>query len=182
MAAIPNDSFTFGTLNSLTEWGIKCIAYDVFSPPKRDRKQKRPFRSGAYDYGEKYYDERIVRLECDTGHGGIPPLDKVGVDEVKYHLSKRDRLFLWDYPGRYYVGELMQSANVEVLPTYVKQRFTLSFICEPFAYSAQTSLPLTGERTQVDYKGTAETPTLFILRNTSEQTVNSVVVTVVKKS
>ncbi len=63
---IPSNSFTFGNINSLTEWGIKVISHDVFSAPKRDRKQVIPFRHGSYDYGEKYYSEKVIQLDCCT--------------------------------------------------------------------------------------------------------------------
>jgi phage-related protein len=179
---MPANSFSFAGINSLTAWGIKCIAHDVFSPPKRDRKQKIPFTSGSYDFGKKYHDEKIVTLECDTGHGGFPPLDKAGMREVIYELSKRDALILWDEPDKYYMGELFDSPPMNVSPKYVKQRFTLRFVCEPYAYGDDTAIPITGRFMRVSYAGTAETPTLIVLQNSSATTVSTVSITLIKRT
>ena len=42
MIHIPADSFSFNGMNSLETWGIKVVAYDVFSPNKRERNQMIP--------------------------------------------------------------------------------------------------------------------------------------------
>ena len=178
---IPGDSFNFGTKNSLRDWGIKVIAYDVFSAPKRERKVRIPFRSGAYDYGEKWYDEKIINLDCDTGHGDRPPLTKAEMREVIYFMSQRNRLVLWDEPDKFYIGELFESSPMNVLPKYIKQQFVLPIICQPFAYKDQVILPLTGGETDIEYAGTAETPTLMVFKNTTDRPINQIVVTAIRK-
>ena len=174
---IPGDSFTFAGVNSLEAWGIKVVAYDVFGPQKRDRKQQIPFRHGSYDYGKKYYNNRTIRLDCMTE---IKPLSKSDMREVIYWLHQKSALYLWDEPDKYYIGELLESVEVEVLPKYIKQRFVLPMICDPFAYKAHTSRPLTSGINTVDYKGTVESPTMIILRNINEVSVSNVVLKAVQ--
>jgi len=173
------DSFTFGTINSLDEWGIKVIAYDVFNAPKRERKQIIPLRSGAYDYGEKYYDERIIQLDCCTEER---ELSKAEMREVVYHMSQKNRLILWDEPDKYYIGELFDSASIVVQPKRVKQQFTLSLVCEPFAYKAQVSIPLKQGINAINYQGTAETPTIIVLKNPNSFPITNITITSIQKT
>jgi len=174
MSHIPADSFTFGGTNSLETWGIKVLAYDVFSPNKRARNQKIPFRHGRFDYGKKYFDERIVRLRCTTEDR---VLTKSEMREVILWLTQRARLVLWDEPDKYYVGELEESVDVTVLPQEVKREFTLPLRCEPFAYTDQNALPITDGNNPIDYRGTAETPTLIVIRNPNDFPVSNITLT-----
>jgi len=176
MLHIPADSFTFGGTNSLEAWGIKVVAYDVFSPNKRARNQKIPFRHGLYDYGNKYFEERIVRLRCVTEER---VLSKGEMREVILWLTQRARLVLWDEPDKYYVGELEESIDVTVLPQEVKREFILPLRCEPFAYSEQNIQSITEGVNAIDYQGTAPTPTLIVIRNPNDFPVSNITLTAV---
>ena len=90
------DSFSFGTYNSVDDWGIMVIGHDTFLPPKRSRKISIPGRSGAYDYGAKNWDERTVRLECVL----MRQMKKEEFREIVYLLSKKGRLRLWNEPEK----------------------------------------------------------------------------------
>ena len=58
------DSFSFGRYNSMDDWGIMVLNYDVLLPPKRSRKLTIPGRSGAFDFGAKNWEERPLRIQC----------------------------------------------------------------------------------------------------------------------
>jgi len=176
MIHIPADSFSFNGMNSLETWGIKVVAYDVFSPNKRERNQTIPFRHGRFDYGKKYFDERIVTLRCATE---AKELTKAEMREVILWLTQRGRLTLWDEPDKHYVGELEESADVDVLPQEVKREFLLPFRCEPFAYGEQNTLPIETGMNRIDYQGTAETPTLIVIRNPNDFPVTGITLTAV---
>ena len=171
---MPGDSFTFRNINSLTQWGIKVIAYDVFSAGKRNRSRTIPFRHGEYDYGEKFYDTRTVKLDCVTEDR---VLTKAEMREVIYWLSKRSQLILWDEPDKFYVGELMQSVDVNVFPKRTKQQFTLPMVCEPFAYGPQNIIEFSQGINKVEYNGTASTPTHIIIRNPNPFPVTKIRIT-----
>ena len=176
---MPGDSFTFGNLNSYEEWGIKVIAYDMFSADKRNRQKTIPFRDGAHDYGRKFYDNKILRLDCATENDTIP--SKAAMREVIFHMSQRNTLRLWDEQDKYYVGELINSADVKVLPKYQKQIFILEMICDPFAYGDRISIPLQHGITPITYRGTAETPTMIIIRNPNNFAVSNISVTAIQQ-
>lgn len=171
--AFPNDSFNFGATNSLEDWGIKIIAHDVFSPNKRPRNKMIPFRHGRHDGGRKYYDERIVRLDCLLTR----KMSKAECREIIYWLSQRAQLRLWDEQDKYYIGELEESVDVDVFPNEVNRQFTLPMRCEPFAYSTLNRIPIINGINPIDYKGTAETPTLLIIRNPNNFLVSNITIT-----
>ena len=98
------DSFQFGGINSVDEWGLMVVAYDYFLPPKRARKISIPGRSGQYDFGADCWDERTLRLSCMlTRH-----MTKAEFREVVYELSRKSVLRLWNEPDKYYMAELYE--------------------------------------------------------------------------
>lgn len=172
------DSFSFGTYNSVDDWGIMVIGHDTFLPPKRSRKINIPGRSGAYDYGAKNWDERTVRLECVL----MRQMKKEEFREIVYLLSKKGRLRLWNEPEKYYMAELYDSPNVDDFYLEEMREFELSFVCEPFAYCENVTTALTDGRNRIAYKGTAETPAVIVLRNASDDEIANVTITAIKRS
>jgi len=174
---IPPNSFTFGGVNSLDSYGIKCIAYDPFSASKRDRSQTIPFRHGQHDRGEKFYNDKQIRLRCILER----QLTKAGMREIIFWLSQRTALRLWDEPDKFYMGELLNSVDITIFPQRIMQEFTLPIRCGPFAYSDQHSKPLSIGNNYIDYEGTAKTPTTIVIRNpsTGATSISNIVISVV---
>lgn len=172
------DSFSFGTYNSVDNWGIMVIGHDTFLPPKRSRKINIPGRSGAYDYGAKNWDERTVRLECVL----MRQMKKEEFREIVYLLSKKGRLRLWNEPEKYYMAELYDSPDVDDFYLEEMREFELSFVCEPFAYGENVTAALADGRNRISYKGTAETPAVIVLRNVSDDEIANVTITAIKRS
>ena len=172
------DSFSFGTYNSVDDWGIMVISHDTFLPPKRSRKITIPGRSGSYDYGAKNWEERVVRIECVLTR----QLSKAEFREITYQLAQKGRLKLWNEPDKYYIAELYDSPNVEDFYMEAMREFELSFVCEPFAYGKNVTTALTDGRNKIDYEGTAETPAFIVLRNVSDDEVANVTITAIKRS
>lgn len=172
------DSFSFGTYNSVDDWGIMVIGHDTFLPPKRSRKINIPGRSGAYDYGAKHWDERTVRLECVL----MRQMKKEEFREIVYLLSKKGRLRLWNEPEKYYMAELYDSPNVDDFYLEEMREFELAFVCEPFAYGENVTTALADGRNRIAYKGTAETPAVIVLRNASDDEIANVTITAIKRS
>lgn len=172
------DSFSFGTYNSVDDWGIMVIGHDTFLPPKRSRKISIPGRSGAYDYGAKNWDERTVRLECVL----MRQMKKEEFREIVYILSKKGRLRLWNEPEKYYMAELYDSPNVDDFYLEEMREFELDFVCEPFAYGENVTTALADGRNRIAYKGTAETPAVIVLRNASDDEIANVTITAIKRS
>lgn len=173
-----NDSFMFGNTDMYEAYGIRMLHYDVLIPALRPRKVTIPNRSGSYDYGAHYYDERTVRVECDTRSG----LTRDQVRELSYVLSKKNRLRFWNEPDRYYIGRIYDPSELNYIGS-IGQEFNLSFICEPFAYSNPVQLSVSGSAPIApDYLGSAPTPTRITLINAGNSVINGVQIRIRERS
>lgn len=171
------DSFSFDKYNSVEDWGIMVVATDVFLPPKRRRKITIPGRSGAYDFGAKNWEERTIRLTCTL----MRQMSKAEFREIVYALSKKGRLRLWNEPDKFYIAELYDPAEVQDYYLETARDFELVFTAEPFAYGPTVTTPIANGRNVIDYKGTAETPCVIVLKNTSANDIQNVTITVTKR-
>lgn len=178
MTDIPYDSFSFGRYNSLTDWGIRVIKYDTLTPPKRSRKVSIPRRSGMYDFGAECWEERTVRIECVLERR----ISRAELRTIAGALSRKSRLRLWDEPEKYYIGEIYDSAEITDYYDEAMREFTLSFVCEPFAYGRTVTLPIASGENAIHYHGTADTPCLIVLRNISANDIANVTITAVNRS
>lgn len=160
------DSFLFAGVDMLETYGVRCVAYDVLLPKARARKVTLPMRDGAYDFGAQYYEERQVKLDCDSLMG----LSRRQLREAAHLLSKKAPLVLWDEPDKYYVGQLENSAALSYLGR-LGHAFTLTFVCDPFAYGRTVQEAIGGRMT---YGGTARTPTRIEIYNAGSAAVQGV--------
>jgi len=173
---LPRDSFSFGIRNSYDDFGIKVIVSENFAPQKRYRSQVIPFKDGEYDFGRKFYQNRIVTLDCATERDQYT---KAEMREIIFWLSQRSTLRIWDEPEKYYIGELMEDPSMIVYQNHVRNKFVLPFVCEPFAYGPQLAKRVTQGIQEIDYGGTAETPTAIYLKNNSSVPIVGVTLTLV---
>ncbi len=171
------DSFSFGKFNSMDDWGIKVVAYDVLLPPKRSRKLTIPGRSGSYDFGAKNWDDRTLRISCML----LQQMTKAEFREIIYLLSKKAQLRLWNEPDKYYIAELYESPEVQDYYLEAAREFELAFTCEPFAYGNHITEPIQKGRNVIDYKGTAESPCMIVLRNVSTTNAANITITATKR-
>lgn len=171
------DSFQFGRYNSLDDWGIKCIAHDYLLPPKRSAKLTIPSRNGSYSFNSKIYNERELILTCVL----IRKISKAELREIAYLLSEKKALRIWNEPEKYYLAEILNPPDVIDYPREIMREFELSFICEPFAYGEIISKKMVRGLNKVDYKGTTETPTRIIIKNTGTATIRNITITATKR-
>ncbi|MEG2039081.1 MAG: hypothetical protein RRZ73_05070 [Oscillospiraceae bacterium] len=173
-----DDSFSFGKFNSVDDWGIKVIAHDFLMPPKRDRRIQIPFKSGSYSYsGVPLYDDRSLVIDCILER----QISKTQLRQIAYELSQRKEIRLWNEPYIYYVGEIYSTAEVTDFAQESMREFTLEFVCEPFAYSDLKKLNVSSGDNKIKYNGTAETPTVIILKNNNSFDVSNIQITLVRK-
>lgn len=175
--AITKDSFQFGRYNSLDDWGIKCIAHDYLLPPKRAAKLTIPSRNGSYSFNNKLYNERELILTCVL----IRQISKAELREIAYLLSEKKALRIWNEPNKYYMAEIYNPPDVVDYPKESMREFELSFVCEPFAYSETISKKMTRGLNKLAYKGTAETPTKIIIKNTGSAAIKNITITATKR-
>lgn len=159
-------SFVFNGTDMYQRFGIQLVGEpeDVIQPGLRSRKTTIPNRSGAYDFGARYYEERLLTLSCVTTRA----VERAGVREISYLLSKKGTIRIWNEPDKYYIGRIYDAIALEQLRK-IGNRFELRFVCEPFAYGATVQeefgmrLELSGDNA---YRGTASTPTRIEITNT----------------
>lgn len=175
--SMPEMSFQFGPYNSLTDLGIICEVYDPLLPPKRERKIEIPGLDGMYDFGANSYDERVIECECKL----INQISKSQLREVAYKLSGKQRLSFWDEPEKYYTAELYDSPSIQNIADRLWLEFSLTFVCEPFAYSELKNAPLYVGNNPIEYQGTAKTPTIITLHNHNNFSVSNIQLTVIRR-
>lgn len=158
-----NDSFEFGGVDMAQRFGIYVIAYDVLMPTLRPRKVVVPGRSGAYDFGAKYRDERPLRMECDTRIN----LTRHEMRELAYLLSKKNVIRLWDDPDVHYIGRIYDTT--ELINISIGFEFNLTFTCDPCVYGSVKTLNISGSNPQrIALEGTEETPTRISITNNGD--------------
>jgi phage-related protein len=165
-------SFTFGGVDMLAEFGIRIeTSRDVLTPQLRARKVEVPGRDGAFDYGAKFYDERIVGFDCVS----ISNLTRAQMYDLAYVLSSKAKIVTYKDPTKYYIGRLYDSAVIEYIGR-VGSKYPLDFICDPFAYGDQVTEVFDNAK-PVTYAGTARTPTLITITNTNDYPINGLTIT-----
>lgn len=170
-------SFLFGAVDMYQRFGITIAdngePQDTMLPELRPRKVTAPLRNGAYDFGAHYYDERAISITCVT----VKAVTRDDAREMAYILSKKSEIRFWNEPDKYYIGRIYQAPGLEVLRN-VGNRFSLTFVCEPFAYGLTTTEQMQNLVYLPEYKGTAPTPTYIVIENTG--TSNAVNVQIVQ--
>ena len=174
---IDKSSFMMGTTDMYQTFGISLtddgLPKDVLMPKLRERKVVIPLRSGAYDYGAKYYDERAFQISCVTVKAGT----RDDAREMAYVLSRKSQIRFWNEPDKYYFGRVYEAPELDILRK-IGNRFTLTFIVEPFAYRNTYTESFVNQRYQPDYQGTAPTPTYIVIENVG--TTNAVNLNIVQ--
>ena len=154
------NSFTFNGVDVREQYGLIVSEFiDVLAPPKRERKLVVPERDGSVDYGAMRYDERMLVVECATVQ--IPTRGECRA--LSLLLARKGKIQRWDEPDKYYVGEIYDPTEIERVVGSAK-RFSLRFICEPFAYGEQVT-EVFNTSANLAYKGTARTPVLVTITN-----------------
>ncbi len=172
-----NDSFTYNGVDMFQQFKVKVIAYDLLIPERRQRRVTVPGRSGSYDFDTnttQTHEDRILRMECMV-HG---ELSDAQFDSLKYTLSRRGRIILWDKPDRYYIGNLYDPAEVIDSFQHAFREFEIEFLCDPYGYDLEGTVLTSAQPVILPrYKGTRQAPTRIIIRNTGTTPLTGVTIT-----
>ena len=169
---VDKKSFLFGNTDMYQKFGITFldggVPHDTLLPGLRQRKVTIPLRHGAYDYGAKYYNERALSVNCITVRSG----SRNDAREMAYILSKKSEIRFWNEPEKYYIGRIYEAPELDIL-LKIGNRFTLTFLCEPFAYGETKTATFQNLTYTPDYAGTIDTPTYIeIINNGTANVVN----------
>lgn len=168
------DSFTYNGIDMYQQFKIQMLVYDLFMAELRQRKVIVPGRSGAYDYGANRHEERPLRMTIAV-EGEITDAQ---FDSLKYTLSRKGRIVLWDKPDRYFVGQLYDPVEVIDYFRHAKREFEITFLCEPYAYALEPTILLANRPIMpIAYEGTRETPTRITIRNNGSTPLRGITIT-----
>lgn len=171
-------SFNFNDKNSYADFGIKCLRYDVLKPQKRNQSLTIPNRSGNIEVNSKrYYDSRKIDVKCVC----CRDLTRDELRHLAYFLNKRNlKITFWDEEDKYYIGEIFDPPSFSKEEYKIRFAFTLSFLCDPFAYGKIIKKRLYVGSNTINYNGTFQTPTLIIIKNNSNINVNNLIITEIR--
>lgn len=149
-----------------SEFGIIMKSRDrALLSTLRKREMVIPGRHGAYDFEDNTYENKIISVDCAFVRNTIPDL-RQAARRIAGWLKNKGQLRFDDEPDKYYVGQVYSSVPLETLLAF--GRFTLSFECEPFAYSEVNSLETTittQDPVFIFNNGTIETPEEITITN-----------------
>lgn len=164
------DSFSFDGHNSVDEWGVRVVHYDVLTPAKRPRKTAIPRRHGLYDYGAECWEERTVRISCVLTRRTA----RAEVREIAWVLSRKGQLRLWNEPDKYYIAELYDSAELTDYFDECMREFELRFLCEPFAYADVKSEAIRAGDNVLRYRGAVPAGCRVAITNPNRYAVTNI--------
>jgi len=153
----------------------------VILPPRREGRVVIPGRSGYYDgVAGGVYDERAETIHCSfkcpTGKT-VPEVCR----EIAYWLSGTGRLTYDKEPDKYYTARL--SGGPPMTQHLQYGEFDLTWSCNPpFAFGRTRTQPIVSGGNLVEYRGTADTPCLIVLKNLSGGEVRDITITAIKRS
>jgi len=169
-------SLVFGNTDLREKYGVIVQKIErPFFAKLRPRKVEVPERSGAFDYGAKFRDELVLPVRCGTA----ALLTQADVRELIYELSFKNTITLWDEPDKYYVGRLYDGGKIERLVASMRT-FTLSFICEPFAYGKTVEQAI-GMHYVPAYSGSEKTPCRLQIANVGDAAATGVRITITRR-
>ncbi len=181
MWQLPNNVIYFKFKNQKSlNFGLGIGSQDrTLFPSRRWQKLNIPSRSGAYyDTNNKAYDERVISLKCIFVTKDYKEVRKNSREIAKW-LAGSGRLYFSDEPDKYYEARVEGGISIEDM--LATGEFTVNFICEPFAYREQTIMNIATGINPVKYNGTAETPTLIIIKNNNSFAVTNIQLTLKKR-
>lgn len=172
-------SFNFNDKNSYADFGIKCLRYDVLKPQKRNQSLTIPNKNGNIEVNSKrFYDSRRLDIKCVC----CKDLTRSELRNLAYFLNKSNlKITFWDETDKYYLGEIFDPPSFSKDEYKIKYSFTLSFICDPFAYGQTIRKRLYSGNNTIKYNGTFETPTIITIKNNSNANINNVTVNEIRR-
>ena len=177
-----NFTFEFNGINS-KEFGLYATSMDIYSANKRQARKEIPRRHGTYNYRTGTYNDRILELRCFW----IKPKTRHDIREIALWLSQDEgRIVLDIEPDKHYAGTIYEPQNIAARFNRAFEdnhsqngNIDLIFSCRPFAYGAQVVQSIRTGHNPIDYNGTADTPTLIVLRNPHSVPIRGITLTAI---
>lgn len=101
-------------------------------PVLRKKKVVIAGKHGAFDFGGNIYEERIITVDCFIKEKSYEDVRQKARD-IAVWLGSKGQLIFDDEPDKYYIAQTYSSIEPEQI---IKSgKFTVTFECDPFAYS-----------------------------------------------
>jgi predicted phage tail component-like protein len=133
---------------------------------------------GKFDLQDEtpVYDNRMITARFTYPFSTLEEMQAKKRETAQW-LSGRSSLIFDDEPDKYYNAKVFDAVAIE--QTFKTMSVTVVFECQPYAYGALVTLPVTSGATKIDYQGNAKTPTLIVLRNSGAINVIDIFITAV---
>lgn len=171
--------FTYKGTDSRT-YGIGIKAQNrVLLPEKRVSKTIVDMRSGAVYHNNPAYNERLISLTCIFMADSMYEV-RTYAREIAYWLSGSGKLIFSDEPDKYYNARV--EGVVDIDDALAVGGFSIVFACNPpFALRPNEEHSISTGVNDVNYLGTAETPCVIILKNTTENPIQNIVINQIRR-
>lgn len=181
-------TFSFKGKNS-KDFGIYALEEDrVLRPEQSDNEVVVPGRHGSYDFGNNTYRNRQISLELGILGDYTPTELRQKIRELAYWLDGKGKLIFDDEPDKFYDAKVYEFVPFSI---YGSNNFrdlsfnagtaTVVFSCFPFAKTDVKTRDLELGSNKLNYKGTAQMPTLIKIKNVGSNTINKIQITHLKK-
>lgn len=128
---LTNLGFTYNGKHSF-EYGLYIRTRNIpLLPQKKVSEETVINKHGSYKF-EDGYSDKIIDVECILINGTLQER-RLKAREIAVWLSQKGNLIFDHEPDKYYVVEYVNEINPEFLERH--NVFTITFVCEPFAYS-----------------------------------------------
>ena len=128
-------------------------------PEPNDRYVQVPGRNGSLLFPRELADRQII-IDCAFTESTLSDIrDKARDIAAWLHTNDRANLSFDDEPGKNYKGKL--SAAVDFDHIGKMGQFSLSFVCEPFAYGTEATTNFANDSATVNNAGTCPTPAII---------------------
>lgn len=165
-------SMIFNGVDLFDKYALLVNQKTTFLPPLRRRQIEVNGKDGVVNLGGETFGQRTLIAECFF----YRPLGASALQrELALLLSKRGRIAFSDEPELEYVGRVYDGANMERMD-FKGRKFDLSFECQPFLYGPVRTIS-GADTVEINYKGTARTPTRIVIKNTGSEDIVGLVLT-----
>lgn len=156
------------------EFGLYFSSNDrTVLPPNRRESQIIPNRHGDLVNRTKTYDIRNIVLNVFTPNKNLNLL-RNKIRDIADWLNEDGILTFDDEPDKSYTARVDDLISLQQLLSF--GWFTITFVCQPFAFREVKSEDIKTGNNSIKYTGTAPAPCLITLTNNTSTPINNIII------
>lgn len=160
---------------SCKELGLHCKTHRPVLPDLSESLLEVSGRDGSYDYGNNSYRNRTISVDFYISRENFKSF-RLDIRRIAAWLRRKGEIRFSDEPDKYYYGRCYQSPMLEQAFSS-SGTFSVSFLCEPFAYGTGISEGKAGispVNLPLSYPGTYPSCCKIIIRNTGTTPISNI--------